>query len=230
MPALPDLSIGELVAVGIAVLLALSATRFGRDLVRGLLLGVHEFHKAEMEILFPKAATSPKLQPKFDPVVWLAQGLGIGRLRPGPGTWGSLFGILWFALLVATGSIWGYCIGTIHGVFLSVVICGLAEKKLGEKDPGSVVLDEVIAMPLCFGAWVLSHVHATGQMPEVRYFLSGNNWLGVIGIFAAFRLFDIWKPWPVRQSQSLPGGWGVTVDDLLAALYVNLLSLPFLIG
>ncbi|NBV23537.1 MAG: hypothetical protein EBS05_16660, partial [Proteobacteria bacterium] len=35
-------------------------------------------------------------------------------------------------------------------------------------------------------------------------------------------------PWPVRQSQSLPGGWGVTVDDLLAALYVNLVSLPFL--
>ncbi len=39
-------------------------------------------------------------------------------------------------------------------------------------------------------------------------------------------MFDIWKPWPVRQSQSLPGGWGVTVDDFLAAVSVNLIWLP----
>ena len=104
-----------------------------------------------------------------------------------------------------------------------------AEKALGEKDPGSVVLDEIIAVPLCFAAWVVSQLHATGQIPEPSYFFSGNNWLGIIGIFAAFRLFDIWKPWPVRQSQALPGGWGVTVDDLLAAIYVNLVSLPFLV-
>jgi phosphatidylglycerophosphatase A len=41
-------------------------------------------------------------------------------------------------------------------------------------------------------------------------------------VFALFRFFDVLKPWPVRQSQSLPGGWGVTIDDVLAALYVNL--------
>jgi phosphatidylglycerophosphatase A len=50
--------------------------------------------------------------------------------------------------------------------------------------------------------------------------------LGISGLFAAFRLFDIWKPWPVRQSQALPGGWGVTVDDFLAAIYVALAALP----
>jgi phosphatidylglycerophosphatase A len=49
-----------------------------------------------------------------------------------------------------------------------------------------------------------------------------------LGLVALFRVFDIWKPWPVRQSQCLPGGWGVTVDDLLAAVYVALLSLPLL--
>ena len=43
-------------------------------------------------------------------------------------------------------------------------------------------------------------------------------------IFAAFRVFDVAKPWPVKQSQSLPGGWGVTVDDFLAAIYVALLT------
>ena len=53
----------------------------------------------------------------------------------------------------------------------------------------------------------------------------GIGWpLGLLA-FAAFRLFDIWKPWPVGPSQNLPGGWGVTVDDVLAALYVNLVWL-----
>ena len=44
-------------------------------------------------------------------------------------------------------------------------------------------------------------------------------------LFVLFRLFDIAKPWPIRGSQSLPGGWGVTVDDLLAAAYVNVIVL-----
>lgn len=165
----------------------------------------------------------------LDPAVWVAQGCGFGRLKPAPGTWGSLVGLVWFAGLVATGSLWGFFGGILLSLPLCVWLCGRAEKALGEKDPGSVVLDEIIAVPLCFGFWLLSAVKSTGQVPEVSYFFSGNNWLGVIGIFATFRLFDIWKPWPVRQSQSLPGGWGVTVDDLLAALYVNLVSLPFLL-
>ena len=46
----------------------------------------------------------------------------------------------------------------------------------------------------------------------------------MVAVFAAFRFFDVLKPWPVRQSQRLPGGWGVTMDDVLAALYVNLLA------
>ncbi len=164
----------------------------------------------------------------LDPAVWVAQGFGSGRLKPAPGTWGSVVGLAWFAALVATGWHWAFFGGILFSIPLCVWICGRAEKALGEKDPGSVVLDEIIAVPLCFSAWVLSPVHSPGQMPEIGYFFSGTHWLGVAAIFAAFRLFDIWKPWPVRQSQSLPGGWGVTVDDLLAALYVNLVSLPFL--
>ncbi|HWH69205.1 MAG TPA: phosphatidylglycerophosphatase A, partial [Candidatus Sulfotelmatobacter sp.] len=50
-------------------------------------------------------------------------------------------------------------------------------------------------------------------------------WLGTLGIFVAFRFFDVAKPWPVRQSQSLPGGLGITIDDALAAVYVNLVTL-----
>lgn len=162
--------------------------------------------------------------------VWVAQGFGSGRLKLGPGTWGSLVGAVWFGGLVATGSLWSFFCGILLSIPFCVWICGLAEKALGEKDPGSVVLDEIIAVPVCFAAWVLSAVNSAGRMPDASYFFNGNNWLGIVGIFAAFRLFDIWKPWPVSQSQSLPGGWGMTVDDLLAALYVNLVSLPFLIG
>jgi len=42
-----------------------------------------------------------------------------------------------------------------------------------------------------------------------------------VAIFIIFRIFDVTKPWPVGGSQSLPGGWGITVDDVLAGLYVN---------
>lgn len=114
----------------------------------------------------------------FDPAVWVAQGFGSGRLKPGPGTWGSLVGVVWFVGLVATGSLWGFFGGILLSIPLCAWICGEAEKALGEKDPGSVVLDEIIAVPLCFSAWVLSQVHSTGQMPPVSYFFSGNHWLG----------------------------------------------------
>jgi phosphatidylglycerophosphatase A len=91
---------------------------------------------------------------------------------------------------------------------------------LKEKDPPSVVLDEIVAIPVCFGSWVGACAWKTGALPSPGYFFSRKHWLLSIGIFAAFRLFDIWKPWPVRQSQQLPGGWGVTIDDILAAVYV----------
>ena len=63
----------------------------------------------------------------------------------------------------------------------------------------------------------------TGEFPGPARFFQLAALPGTLGVLALFRLFDIWKPWPVRQSQALPGGWGVVVDDLLAALYAALL-------
>jgi phosphatidylglycerophosphatase A len=60
-------------------------------------------------------------------------------------------------------------------------------------------------------------------MPGPEYFWA--HWPSSICIFALFRLFDVAKPWPVRQSQSLWGGWGVTIDDVLASVYVNVVAL-----
>lgn len=232
-----ELTSSEWTVVALVTLAGLAVSKLGRDFVRGLRMGAEEFAKASGDIQrdLSDAANATQQQAskpersELDRALWVAQGFGAGRLKPAPGTWGSLVGLLWFAALVGTGSVWGFLAGTLLSIPVSASFCGLAEKALGEKDPGSVVLDEIIAVPLCFGAWVVSIVNSSGRMPDASYFFSGNNWLGVAAIFGAFRFFDIWKPWPVRQSQSLPGGWGVTVDDLLAALYVNLVSLPFLL-
>ena len=110
---------------------------------------------------------------------------------------------------------------------LSVWLCGEAEIILNETDPGSVVLDEIIAIPVCFAAWTWHYHLHHGIFPQISN-MTQTDWFWILGIFAAFRFFDIAKPWPVRQSQNLPGGWGVTIDDLLAAVYVNLITLPLL--
>jgi phosphatidylglycerophosphatase A len=150
-------------------------------------------------------------------VLWVAQGFGIGRIPLAPGTFGSVLGLGWFALLLCTGNLWLYALGTILGLAASVWSCGRAEKILNQVDPSSVVLDEITAMPVCFATVVFG----AGYLPPLAFFLFGKSWLLTLVTFGLFRLFDIWKPWPVRQSQKLPGGWGVTVDDFLAAIYVN---------
>jgi phosphatidylglycerophosphatase A len=162
-------------------------------------------------------------------VLWLAQGFGIGRIPIAPGTFGSVVGLAWFALLLLMGNLEWFLAGTIVGVALSVWLCGAGEKILRAKDPGSVVFDEIAAIPICFLGWVVVHIRHTGVFPAPEYFFSRHNLLATLGVFVAFRLFDVWKPWPVRQSQTLAGGWGVTIDDALAAVYVNVVVLVVLL-
>ena len=153
--------------------------------------------------------------------LWIAQGFGVGRIPVAPGTFGSLVGIVWFALLLVPANIWLFIAGTIAGFGLSVWLCGEGEKILRQKDPGSIVLDEITAMPLCFAGWIGVAFWKIGSLPRLDEILNARSWPAVVGIFVAFRFFDVLKPWPIRQSQSLPGGWGITVDDFLAAIYVN---------
>jgi phosphatidylglycerophosphatase A len=160
--------------------------------------------------------------------VFIAQGFGIGRIPFAPGTFGSFLGLAWFALLIATGNFWAYLAGCIEGIAFSIWLCDDAEKILGETDPGSVVLDEIIAIPFCFLPWVASLWMNGGAFPTVGHFFTGPALWITLALIGLFRVFDIWKPWPIRQIQRLPGGWGVTVDDLLAAAYVAGISLFFL--
>jgi phosphatidylglycerophosphatase A len=164
-------------------------------------------------------------------LLWAAQGFGLGKIPWAPGTFGSLGGLLWFLILLGAGSLTLFLLSTLAAIAFSVRACGFAEQMLRQKDPGSVVLDELTAMPVCFLGWVW-HLNAkTGSLPPPDYFFSARTCLATVGIFVLFRLFDIAKPWPVGRSQALPRGWGITIDDVLAAGYVNLVVLlVFLAG
>ena len=172
-------------------------------------------------LVLPVEKSGPFYPGSVNLKLWIAQGFGVGRIPVAPGTFGSLVGILWFALLLVPANLWLLIFGTIAGFALSVWLCGEGEKVLKQKDPGSVVLDEITAMPLCFAAWVGAVLWKSGSLPRPDEILNSQTWPVALGVFVAFRFFDVLKPWPVRQSQSLPGGWGVTVDDFLAAIYVN---------
>jgi len=158
-------------------------------------------------------------------ILWLAQGFGIGRIRVAPGTFGSLIGLIWFYVLLLPESPLIFALGILVSILASVWICSVGEKILNQRDPGSIVLDEIIAIPICFGSWLANLYFKNNFWPTPEYFFSNQTGLMTLAVFVSFRLFDIAKPWPVRQSQNLPSGWGVTLDDVLAAVYVNILVL-----
>lgn len=175
-----------------------------------------------VEFVYPRR-TPPS--PLHAMVLFLAQGCGVGNIPFAPGTLGSLVGLVWFALLVQAGNYWFYLAGALAGIGLSVWVCGAAGRILKQTDPPSVVLDKITALPICFLPWV-THLWLGGlTFPSVESFFTGRSWLGTAAIFAMFRLFDIVKPWPIRQTQHLSGGWGVALDDVVAAVYVAGLTL-----
>ncbi len=158
-------------------------------------------------------------------LLWIAQGFGAGRIPFAPGTFGSVVGLFWFAFLVFPGHPIIFCLGTFLSIPVSVWICGAAEKILNQTDPASVVLDEIIALPICFVSWLAILYFQNGFWPAPNYFFARDHIFGTVGIFLLFRVFDILKPWPIRPSQKLSGGWGINVDDLIAAIYVNVVVL-----
>lgn len=129
----------------------------------------------------------------------------VGRKLPAPGTWGSVAGLLYFTVIFYPLGILGTLLLTAVGGYVAVALCGEAEFRIGRKDPGEVILDEFVAMPLCFLGWP----SLVNPAPPWAVFLAG---------FALFRLFDIAKPFGIRRLQDLPAGWGVVVDDIAAAL------------
>ncbi|MEO6003075.1 MAG: phosphatidylglycerophosphatase A [Opitutus sp.] len=133
----------------------------------------------------------------------------IGRKLPAPGTWGSVAGLLYFTVFFYPLGVFGTLFFSAIGAYFAVALCGEAEFRLSRKDPGEVILDEFVAMPLCFLGWrEIAHATIPAQWDWTIF---------VVGL-GLFRLFDILKPFGIRRLQDLPAGWGVVVDDLVAAL------------
>lgn len=134
------------------------------------------------------------------PVHFLAFGFGSGLSPKAPGTAGTLAAIPLYLLLVQLpllGYLLAVCLITLGGIWL----CGESSRRLGVHDHGGIVWDE-------FAGFFVTMIAAP----------SGWMWIG-LG-FALFRLFDIWKPWPVRVAdRHIHGGLGIMLDDLLAGVY-----------
>lgn len=143
-----------------------------------------------------------------NPIHFLALGFGSGLLHPAPGTWGSLVGVIVGALLLPWLGAKMFFILTALCFFLGIWLCERTSHDMGVHDHGSIVWDEIIAVFLVLLA-----------VPQVSLF-----WCAVA--FVTFRLFDILKPYPIRYfDEKLTNGFGIMVDDILAAGYSILVIL-----
>ena len=139
-----------------------------------------------------------------NPFLMLGFGLGSGLSPKAPGTVGTLVGMLLF-LPVLVWSEWSAWLIFILGLFFGNAICGKSSKYMQVHDHGGIVWDEFV------GIWL------------VLLLLPEQNWVYWIAAFVVFRVFDIWKPWPIKQvDEKVTGGFGIMLDDVLAAVYAAL--------
>lgn len=155
-------------------------------------------------VVSPEAVPTPRRKRSaLDYAALAIATFGVGYLPLIPGTFGSMVGVAIFLLLVQSLALQLLFIPVI--VVLGVWAASRTEKLLGRKDPGKVVVDEVAGQMI-----------ALTPLP----FLADGPWLvWVIVSFNLFRLFDIFKPYPARRFEALPGGFGIMADDLVAGIY-----------
>ncbi len=134
------------------------------------------------------------------PIHFLSLGFGSGLAKKAPGTFGTLVGMPLFLLITNCSVIVQLLI--IAALFvIGIYFCAFTGKAIGIVDHGSIVWDEIVAIML-----VLT--------------FTPYQWQWWLAAFLLFRLFDIWKPYPIRQLEAkFKNGFGVMFDDLLAAIY-----------
>jgi len=143
---------------------------------------------------------NPPLPPwSWDPLQLLALGFGSGRAPVAPGTFGTLVGVLFYLPLAAFPTV-PYLAITAVLFALGIPICAHAAKQFGVHDHGAIVWDEIV-----------------GYLITMAFAPQG--WLWMLIGFLLFRLFDIWKPWPIRVVDRKVRGWGIMIDDVLAGIY-----------
>jgi len=184
----------------------------------------------------PPSASPANVQGKPRFALFIATAAGLGYLPKAPGTWGSLAGV---GLTFLISAIWLHFLNwgiehfythgslddpltfvgqfvfdsrivplTLTLIFISLLglsASSKAAKFSGLQDPQFVVIDEV-----------------SGQLLTYIVALAPLNWKYLLLGFILFRVFDIWKPFPARQAESLPGGWGIMADDWIAGIYAGL--------
>ncbi len=139
-----------------------------------------------------------------DPINLLAFGLGSGLAPVAPGTAGSLVGLVlaWSTLDLPIAA---RLLVAIALILSGIWICGVAARRIAVHDHPGIVWDEIAGIYLALLV----------APPSI--------WAWALG-FGLFRLFDIWKPWPIRDlDHRLKGGLGIMLDDLVAALYTALI-------
>jgi phosphatidylglycerophosphatase A len=165
--------------------------------------------------------------------VAIATALGLGYLPKAPGTWGSLAGVVlgWGAMALsrlqfaprigATGELsnppaswwsnfaWSECELIAVVSLIGIWAAGRTARYLQTHDPQIVVIDEVAGQLISY----------LGLATPKTFAL---NWKYLLLGFILFRVFDIWKPFPARQAESLPGGLGIMADDWIAGIYAAL--------
>jgi phosphatidylglycerophosphatase A len=130
----------------------------------------------------------------------------VGLGKPGPGTWGSVATVLiwaafaWLAHPTPLILLYALLLIIAFAIVLGVPAATIAARESGREDPGFVVIDEV-----------------AGQ--AIALLFSPSDWRHGLIALALFRLFDITKPFPARQLENLPEGWGIVFDDVAAGLY-----------
>lgn len=137
------------------------------------------------------------------PARLLATVLGAGYSPMVPGTAGSLVGVVTFWALSGLPPLVQVA-ATLVLFAIGIAASSRTATLVGSKDPGVVVVDEVV------GQWA------------TFLFLPFGPWTAGLG-FVLFRIMDVFKPWPARDLESLPGGLGIMADDLMAGVYANLL-------
>ncbi len=136
----------------------------------------------------------------------IATFFGAGLGKPGPGTWGSVAAVLvwaaygWLAHPSPHTLLFVLFAGIVLSIALGVPAATVAARESGRHDPQFVVIDEVA------GQWI-------------ALLFSPVDWRHALIALVLFRLFDITKPFPARQLESLPEGWGIVFDDVAAGLY-----------
>lgn len=149
----------------------------------------------------PKSRLKPPAREILtNPFHFLAFGFGSGLAPVAPGTFGTLAALpVWWIL--ATLELTPYLAALIGLFALGVYISDKSEKLLGIEDPGGIVFDEIVGFLITMTA-------------------APHSWQAVLAGFLLFRLFDVWKPWPIRAlDRSIHGGFGIMLDDAVAGIF-----------